>query len=103
VGRARVEDAGPLGAELVHDRRRFPRRLVRQAEHDEVDRGQEVALGLRVLAPVRVDGAQGDLRMGAQPLADAEAGGARLAVDEHGADGAGSHANPPGVKRTGGR
>ena len=55
-----------------------------KAEHHEIDLGQDLALGGRILAPLRVDAADRDAGNVLQALADAEAGRARLAVDEDG-------------------
>ena len=70
--------------QAVGQRHGFARSGVGQAEHHQVNVAHEGATGLGVLAAVVGQAAQGHCGQGEQALADAEAGGAGLAVDEHG-------------------
>jgi hypothetical protein len=83
VRRAGVDDAWPAARQLVDHRHRFARRVVVQAQNDQVDGGHDVALGGRVLAPRGVDADQLDAGQAVQPLANLQAGGAGFAVDEN--------------------
>ena len=82
-----VENARSGLAHAVDERRRLARRGVRQAQDDEVDGGEEIALRRRVLAALGGDALHGDAVDGAEALADAEPGRAGLAVDEDGLGG----------------
>ena len=84
VGGRGIEDlrrATVVPGDAVDDRDRIARGRVGQAEHDEVGGAHRVAPGGRVLAALGIDADRRD-RQGAEPFADAEAGGAGLAVDE---------------------
>jgi hypothetical protein len=90
---AGVDDAGLLARQRVDHGHRLARRVVVQAQDDQVHRGHELALGRRVLAACRVDADHGHAGHVLQPFADLQAGGAGLAVDENP-----SHARCPRAK-----
>ena len=73
----------PLRAlDLVDHGDRFARGIVVQAQDHQVDAGHQLALGRGVLAQLGRDAHQLDLRHLLEPLANLQAGGAGLAVDE---------------------
>ena len=80
---AGVEQLGHVRPEPVGQRHRLARRLVRQAQDDEIDLGHHVAARRDILPLRRREAAQRDLRQRLEPRGDAKAGRAGLAVDEH--------------------
>jgi hypothetical protein len=59
------------------------RRIVRQAEDYGVSAVEQLTPRLDVLAALRVDRDELQIAPAGEPLADLEAGGAGLAIDEH--------------------
>jgi hypothetical protein len=81
-----VDDAGlPCASltDLFHHRCRLARGFVVQAEDDQVDSRHQLAFGRGILALFRRDAHELDLRHLLEPLADLQAGGASLAIDEN--------------------
>ena len=89
----------PLSAEGVHHGRRLARRVVVQAEDDQVDARDQRALGLRVLAQGGGDAHELDPGQRLQALANLQARGARLSVDEY--LGHGTHSFSHGLQTPG--
>ena len=83
VRRAGVKDLRCVAAEAGGQRGRLAGGVVGQAEDDQVHLGHDVAPGGGVAAVFEGQAFQGDVRQSGQTLADAQAGGAGLAVDEH--------------------
>ena len=75
---------GAVGPHAVDQRDGLLRRIIRQAEDDEVDLLHQRALGGRILALFLGDAFHRDVVLQAEALANAEAGRAGLAVDEDG-------------------
>ena len=87
IGPARGGAVGGGGVQEPHPAirrqgRRFPGRLIRQAQESDIRRLEHGLAGRIVLAQLGVDFQQFHCRMLQQPLADAQAGGARLAIDK---------------------
>ena len=84
-------------AEAVGQRGGLARRVVRQAQHDEVHLRHHVAPRGGIAAALGGQALQFDIGQRAQAVADAEARGAGFAVDEHAW--LGGHGDPPAVGR----
>ena len=87
VGGRGIDDLGAraTGAafELVDQGHGLAGGVVVQAQNDQVDTGQQLALGGRVFAPLGGDAHQFDGRHVLQPLPDLQAGGACFAVNKN--------------------
>jgi hypothetical protein len=92
---AGIQQLGRICAQRGGQRRALLGGVVGQAEHHQVHLGHQRLPRLRILAASRVDGADGDMWQQIQPLADLQAGGAGLAVDEHRGDAALGHGSGP--------
>jgi len=95
-----LDRAAGLGGDRVHHGRGFARGVVVQAEDDQIDARDQRALGLRVLAQRGIDARQFDPRQRLQALANLQAGGAGLSVDEY--PGHGVHSFSLSVRTRGG-
>ena len=73
---------GAFAPKFVGERHGFPRRVVGQAQHDEIDVAHHLGARLAVLALRRIDALHIDGAHASQPFADFEAGRPSLAVDE---------------------
>jgi hypothetical protein len=82
-GRGIDEARRGLAEAFAHGHRLF-RSLIRQAEDDHIGLGHHCALGFHVLPLLRRDGDQPDGLLAFEPLADLQAGGAGLAINENG-------------------
>ena len=80
----RVDDAWLGARQGIDHRDRLARRVVVQAQDDQIGLGHQRALGLRVLAALRGDAQQAHLGHQRQTFADLQTGGTGFAVDEHG-------------------
>ena len=90
---AGVEELRRGVAQSVGQRRGLARRVVGQAQDDEVHFRHHVAPRGRIAATFGGQALQLDVGQRAQPIADAETRGAGFAVDEH--TRLGSHIDPP--------
>src|SRR5690606_35193284 len=82
-GRGIDDPRAAVGQRIGHGDR-LAGRVIGQTQHDEVHFPEQGTLGFEVFAPLGRDAAELDGGYGAEPLGDAEAGGAGLTVDEHG-------------------
>jgi hypothetical protein len=81
--RCAVDDLGLVADHGVDHGHRLARRVVVQAQDDEIDLGHEFAFGRRVLAAIGRDAHHLDGGHALQPLANLQPGGAGFAVDEN--------------------
>ena len=82
MGGGRVDHPRRVGAHRVDEMGRLFRRLVGQAEDDDVDFAIELLLGGRVLARLGRQARELDAGQARELVPDLQAGGARFAVDE---------------------
>ena len=83
VSGGRIDDARLAAPQAVDQRHGLARRIVVQAQHDQVHAGHQVSLGAGVLAQLGRDAHELDLGHERQALADLQAGGAGFAVNEN--------------------
>ena len=83
AGRDPMRGGGVDDARVARKRHRLARGVIGQAEDGDVGLREGLGAGVGVLAAGRIDRDEVHIRAPIQPLADLQAGGAGLAVDEY--------------------